>query len=565
MIDLFDKAERETKLKKNYFGVALNSGSCYIRANTDMFAVPNMLGFMHTTHFLLKIIYPNTSEFRDCWPVFEKSQERDFRNKATKMLRLICTDFPNFQFPEIIPSKFMSPGGFWFITIMWNLTVLAMQVQGKRDLGCSLLYKPSGKLKEINKPSAMKLLSLITRENHEKVEKVISSMELFRKGFNETKQYILDKKLKYKLSLSQLMSSLDENELWNSLDGNLKNEIIISTTEDYWSGIREKLADASSKVTKCCNRINVDVLKNQAEIIDEVRHREELGHNYVINDKNLVDEDCNEIFPSKHLRDIDDPEDGKVIRLLDYFSKPLEELNSMKLDKKKEDVPFQIKDWERVHKEWEENKNEMTRLELLLNSKLADINAKYNQERDLPVSKLRYPLNRARRLKNPEGPEGRLNKLRKTVTGLFKYERIELNYNRADEARGYAERLISDAVRHGDNHAETMQMANYWLLEKQLVHKLFKVFVPRYQNSTQSYTRMINAPRPFPGDTYKRAVLELKGNPFPSLTPDQSHNRNLIHNVLLEEARKEYLASKFPVNPEKSSNEERKEVESVKE
>lgn len=48
---------------------------------------------------------------------------------------------------------------------------------------------------------------------------------------------------------------------------------------------------------------------------------------------------------------------------------------------------------------------------------------------------------RHRRMKNPLGPEGRLMKLRQTVTALFKYERLELNYNRADEARGYAERV----------------------------------------------------------------------------------------------------------------------------
>ena len=48
---------------------------------------------------------------------------------------------------------------------------------------------------------------------------------------------------------------------------------------------------------------------------------------------------------------------------------------------------------------------------------------------------------RHRNIKNIDGPEGRLDKLRKTVTALVKYERLEMNYNRADEARGYAERV----------------------------------------------------------------------------------------------------------------------------
>ena len=59
------------------------------------------------------------------------------------------------------------------------------------------------------------------------------------------------------------------------------------------------------------------------------------------------------------------------------------------------------------------------------------------------VSKLNYKvLPRSRRLKNSNGGEGRSFKLQKTLTALLKYERIELNYNRADETRGYVEQVI---------------------------------------------------------------------------------------------------------------------------
>jgi len=40
-----------------------------------------------------------------------------------------------------------------------------------------------------------------------------------------------------------------------------------------------------------------------------------------------------------------------------------------------------------------------------------------------------------------DGSKGRVLKIQKTVTALFKHERIELNRNRADEVRGYAERV----------------------------------------------------------------------------------------------------------------------------
>lgn len=90
-----------------------------------------------------------------------------------------------------------------------------------------------------------------------------------------------------------------------------------------------------------------------------------------------------------------------------------------------------------------------------------------------------------------------------------------------------------------------MEMADYWLVEKQLVHKLFKVLAPRYQDYKVSFTRMYRAPRPYPGEKYLKAILELRGNPYPSLLPDTHSNRNLIHNILLDEARREYRIQKY--------------------
>lgn len=105
--------------------------------------------------------------------------------------------------------------------------------------------------------------------------------------------------------------------------------------------------------------------------------------------------------------------------------------------------------------------------------------------------------------------------------------------------------LISDAIRYGDRHKTTMELADFWLTEKQLVHKLFKVLAPRFADCNVSYTRMHKAPREYPGMYYKRAVLELRGNPYPPLVPDTSSNRNLLHNVLLDEARKAYRKEKY--------------------
>ena len=61
------------------------------------------------------------------------------------------------------------------------------------------------------------------------------------------------------------------------------------------------------------------------------------------------------------------------------------------------------------------------------------------------------------------GPEGRLNILGNEITDLFKYERIELSLHKAEEVQGYAERLICEAIRNGDRHRATMELADFWI------------------------------------------------------------------------------------------------------
>ena len=49
------------------------------------------------------------------------------------------------------------------------------------------------------------------------------------------------------------------------------------------------------------------------------------------------------------------------------------------------------------------------------------------------------------------------------------------------------------------------------LQEKDLVHKLFKVLVPRYSTYHTSCTQMWNLPTEYPGKGIPMAILELKG------------------------------------------------------
>ena len=70
----------------------------------------------------------------------------------------------------------------------------------------------------------------------------------------------------------------------------------------------------------------------------------------------------------------------------------------------------------------------------------------------------------------------KLEKARLNVAALVANERLEMKELDARTVRTYTERLISEAVEHGDRHTHTMEMAKWWLdSDKAAIHKLFQV------------------------------------------------------------------------------------------
>lgn len=147
---------------------------------------------------------------------------------------------------------------------------------------------------------------------------------------------------------------------------------------------------------------------------------------------------------------------------------------------------------------------------------------------------------------------GQLFGLTFTVTELFKDERIVCPYNRATEVRPYVERLIVEAMRYGDKHRPTMDLANYWLRDKSLIHKLFKEFVPRYEGYCSAFTAIhmlgrdysaygmtmtelkdFHATKKGRGD----AVLEMRGNQLPAIVKPKITREGLLTNILIDGAR----------------------------
>nr|AAG38872.1 brain Na++/Ca++ exchanger-associated protein [Rattus norvegicus] len=100
--------------------------------------------------------------------------------------------------------------------------------------------------------------------------------------------------------------------------------------------------------------------------------------------------------------------------------------------------------------------------------------------------------------------------------------------------RGYAEKLI-DYGKLGDTNERAMRIADFWLTEKDLIPKLFKVLAPRFPKGQNcNYTRMLQIPNRKEQDRAKMAVIEYKGNCLPPLPlPHRDSNLTLLNQLLL--------------------------------
>ncbi|KAK9961148.1 hypothetical protein ABG768_008955 [Culter alburnus] len=100
-------------------------------------------------------------------------------------------------------------------------------------------------------------------------------------------------------------------------------------------------------------------------------------------------------------------------------------------------------------------------------------------------------------------------------------------------------RQLIDYAKKGDTNEKSMKMADFWLTEKDLIPKLFKVLAVRFENHTGGYTRMARIPNRENLDRAAMAVLEYKGNPFPPLFPMKRVSELSLVNQLLKGYREE--------------------------
>lgn len=95
--------------------------------------------------------------------------------------------------------------------------------------------------------------------------------------------------------------------------------------------------------------------------------------------------------------------------------------------------------------------------------------------------------------------------LRNLSTSLLKHERIETTEARAKEVNAIAEKMIT-LGKQGDLAARRNALA--YLLEEDVVTKLFETIAPKYADRQGGYTRIIKI-GPRRGDAAEMVLIEL--------------------------------------------------------
>ena len=95
--------------------------------------------------------------------------------------------------------------------------------------------------------------------------------------------------------------------------------------------------------------------------------------------------------------------------------------------------------------------------------------------------------------------------LRGIVTSLFQHERIETTEAKAKELRKVADKMLTLAKR-GDLHARRQVMA--YMMDEDVVKKLFDEVAPKYKHRQGGYTRIIKA-GVRQGDAAPMVIIEL--------------------------------------------------------
>nr|XP_033776551.1 HAUS augmin-like complex subunit 6 [Geotrypetes seraphini] len=147
----------------------------HVSLGVNMFDKPNKDAFSMIVHFLFSKLDSSRCKdtFRHCWPPLDKKRDAEFRKLCCEWLKKISDGCGN-NFPQVVASLFLSPGGAKFVHLMYHFARYVVLQHIKKDTEgvdssfCdSLNSKPKDLQKALarNKVAHNRFLQIIQRED----------------------------------------------------------------------------------------------------------------------------------------------------------------------------------------------------------------------------------------------------------------------------------------------------------------------------------------------------------------------------------------------------------------
>lgn len=133
---------------------------------------------------------------------------------------------------------------------------------------------------------------------------------------------------------------------------------------------------------------------------------------------------------------------------------------------------------------------------------------------------------------------------RNMVSALFEHERIRTTLPKAKVARAYAERLISFGK---SGTVADRREAGRFVIDKDMLKKLFDVIAPRFKDRSGGYTRIYRL-GPRDGDGSEMAFLDL------AVREERHHEKKAKEAAAKEKSGRKQKAAKLEKQPERGKS-----------
>jgi HAUS augmin-like complex subunit 6 len=160
----------------------------------DMFDQNNRKGMEVVMHYLFTRLSPQRSKqaFKDCWPIFDKKQEQQFRKACAQWLAQIGKDDPSSRLPPIAASLLLTPGGTRFYQLMFYFSTYVVKVDLGRITGSEDVAASVALPKEIPKDKSTRVI--MGRALQARIvlnqQKAVKLLEDWSKMNQDTREYV---------------------------------------------------------------------------------------------------------------------------------------------------------------------------------------------------------------------------------------------------------------------------------------------------------------------------------------------------------------------------------------